>query len=415
VPPTVSTLPATTLYRNVATDGSKTSELVAPGFRIGAQRRPDGSQEVALRTPEGVWRALHDSTSRTTVVVDETLGSYVLSESGPRGTVIRLFNARNEYQSGYFIEFGTGGKRTLWQLRSNGTTEPANLTNGRALPAAPAPSPKPAPEAPREATSGTDADSCYSMMQDITGGGAAYADEIGEAYDQDENPQAVRRVGRLGRFLHGIWSNVPRLCADAPDPVSDSTFGKERMLEAIRAIGPEGLRNLIDRYNSYRDFIDENLQRAQLLRQAFNQLTSTQRTQAGSSTPQATTESGSYITPNPASSLAATVGSTAPVTVYVGASLSCLGFDAIPGSSTASPRFRFRNNCGYDITVKWCFGPTVCTLSSLRAITTGGSYEEAWLSSYSIWYASCPATYQGRAVFVTQPAGTSKFYCSYTR
>jgi hypothetical protein len=223
LPAALSTLSPTTLYRETKADLSKSLSFTAANLTLAAQQTPTGMMELSMNSADGKISLVRDKTAGTAVMKEESSNLTVVSESGPKGTLIRAYDQDKRFVVGYYIEVEANGSRVLWRLRQDGSTDPSNLTAGRYLPAPPATF-----EAPRAAVQLASAGSeCHDFMSDITSGGASAAGDMGEAMDQDGAASETRSVGRTAKFLSSMWSRIPKLCSDAPEPLSDAAFGRE--------------------------------------------------------------------------------------------------------------------------------------------------------------------------------------------
>jgi hypothetical protein len=401
-PAGINLLPATLFYG--ATSAGSTFELGAGRFAIAGQKRSTGAEQVVMRSPEGNLTASWDPARASTVIKDDVEKLNIVSEAGPKGTVIRAYSSTGAFVAGYYLEAGSGGQRTLWKMIADGSTQPSNLKSGRVFTGARASLPM----------SGTDlqptagSDTCYGFMGQVTGSGASYASETGEVMDQDDNAPAARRAGRVARLIGVIWSRVPRMCPDAPDPISDAEFGKEILLEATKATGGSGVRALLEKYQRFEDFVSQNSRLAQTLRQLLAKLTPAERAAVGSAARASGIES---VLSDPEAAVANARASVAPAKVYISSSDGCVD-STLSGSSRT-----FVNGCGHESRVSWCqSGGPMCTLTNSTVVAPGGTYRfsaQYFQNFTALWYAACPSVYQGRAVLL-QEVGGGYYNCSYS-
>ncbi len=394
------------LLREVKASGANSFELTANSFSLSGQKLVNGAGEMTINAAEGNFNVLFDPEKNAVVVNDINQGLIVTSESGPKGSVIRTYTKDGVFLVGYFLENGSDGVKKLWKMIVDGSTEPSNLTNGRTFNTSIQSIAKSFTSRQKSVSA---VDGCHSFMNSITESTSEYVSETGDVLDDDEAPSQVRKVGRVAKFLGSIWSKVPALCEDAPEPLSSSDFAKETILEAIKAAGPAGVRKLLDKYSSYKEYLEDTLRKAELLQQAINSLPSNQRGGFGVAIEVTDASHENSLSNNVISSIDSGQSVSQPVTVYV--EHTCVDATVVAGG------FLFKNNCSYESFVGWCFAAagSSCAYSSRFDMSSGHNYNlpatPGRVVQLSWW--SCPRFVGARTVNLTS-VGPGYAYCAYS-
>lgn len=401
-PPTVAAIVPALLSQGTQADGSRVLGLAAGRLQVAAQRTTGGVTELVADSGDGKI-SLALAASGVAMLTDPVNKLSILAEPGPKGTLVRVYDDAARYQAGYFIETGAGGRRTLWRLIADGSTEPSNLTAGRVLPGLA----RAVQGGPR--TRQGDEFTCHGFISGITGGMSDYTNDMGDALDEDGRSAAERRVGRGAKFLGNLYERIASLCPDAPDPVSDAEFARETALESIKAIDIKGgWRKAVEEFQRWRDMEDTIRERATALRNALQGLANSLGSSAGSGLRVPWQLGQGTLSTAPAAGIEQQLQVSKPAIIYVSGSISCVDTQFVGENAM------FTNQCGIPVTVSWCFsnGP-VCLSNSAADLPVGGSTQSASFGRSTVWSSACPQTVDGRDVHLREEAGSQHFYCYY--
>lgn len=110
--------------------GNTKASLSSTNLKVFGSKQTDGSRELALSATDSNLRLLISANGNTSVASDSASGIRIISERGPKGTIIRLYDAQEKFISGYFIE-QQNSQKVIWTLKKDGTTDPSNLMSGK--------------------------------------------------------------------------------------------------------------------------------------------------------------------------------------------------------------------------------------------------------------------------------------------
>jgi hypothetical protein len=419
VDPLIQNIVPTTVTYGSETSGAKRAVLKGGGLTLAGAKEPDGSQELILSSSSSTLRVITHATNGTTVATDSASQIKLVSETGPKGTVVRAYGAAGEFVTGYFIEVKSSTLKYLWRLKADGSTEPGNLKDGRIFSPSDTFRPKGA-AADRAATLASrarplaDTGGCHEFISGITSSTSDAAADIGDALDHDgETSESAKRAGRAAQFLSSLWRRIPQMCADAPDPLSDAEFQRETVIESIHAIDDGRVGDLAGKYLDYADFLKEVKQSAANLRNAVAKLPEALRNLTGSSSVDATGFQGVDYSQQLNAAVTAGAQPAAPAKVYISDSLNCVRGRSVAG--VGGGNYEFSNSCSSISKVAWCFSSgALCSLSSQTLLSVGQTYSTAFPSSLNtIYWAACPSIYEGKDVQLSNGPTAGTFYCSY--
>lgn len=407
---TVADIKPSTVSYGTSSTGAAQSQIKSGTVSLSGSKEKDGSTEIVLDSGSSNIRLQSNAANTMSVLTDSETGIKIISETGPKGTVIRSYDKTQKYLSGVFIEIKSSTQRYQWQLKADGSTDPSNLINGKVF--TPSDPFKPAPPQSQESAwsnfAPAPSSSCYEFIRGITGSGSDAASDIGDALDDVGDPTS-KRVGRAAQYLSSLWKRIPQLCQDAPNQTTDAEFQRETVIEAIHAIDEGKLGDLAGKYLTYKDYLEQLKEKASQLRTAINQLPESIRKITGAASSSSTPVSSTVFSKDLNASLNTSSQVATPAKVYIGGSVSCVN-----GVSKAGSFFMI-NNCGYTIKLGWCFAGSTggCSVRTyLTLLTAGQSYSITNSANNYLWYAACQSTYSGKDVYLNDGGGTY-YYCSY--
>ena len=398
-----------------STPGEGTRASVGSGsLTLAGALLTDGTQEVVLKGSSATLRVLSNA-GGTLIITDSDTGIKLVSESGPKGTVLRTYDVSARFVSGAFIDSDSTGQRQLWRLLRDGGTDPSNLADGRPFRSTDVQTAASNPTQARIASTRhmTEEITCYDMLSAITGNARAIGD-AGKAMElAGDGIDSVERVGKVAQFVSSVWKRIPSLCPDAPDPATDAAFERATVLEAIAAIDDGVVGSSLSRYNDYTEYWERVTAAAGKLQEKLKALPDALRRSTGTASQEPVTLADFDFTDHPQSTIEETTQLAAPALVYISGSLSCVRGRVI--SAGASSQVEFTNNCGSVAKVRWCFSDgAFCALSSEALVATASTYNTAFpIDLNTVYYAACPAIYEGRSVQLANGDTVGTFTCSY--